>query len=247
MKRIFVYLIVFAILCFLSNSLIDYKLKRQIELESPYCLSFASAGANLLELRMECWAKIKINPTFEDMDRAIIKHLAHLNLSCDPQKIHHKQENNIFTSIYQTRNNGFEYRLGIRAGPGKESIQWFYIYSYGRSPVVWAQLMEKLQKENTVWFMTFSGEIPSRTDPGTRRVLARVMINHLENEIIDLQENGDELFVECRDRKTFTVNNLYLSCPLESSSTKIKLLVINDNKQDESIILPEEVKTAHWR
>ena len=73
MKKCVYYICIFIILCFFGDSAIKYSIAQQIENQSPYCLSFASIGANLLESRLDSWAKIKTVKTFAEMDQELKK------------------------------------------------------------------------------------------------------------------------------------------------------------------------------
>ena len=85
MKRSIAYIIVFITLCLICNYSIDYVQGKQIKEQSPYYLSFASIGANYLESRLDCWAKIKTSSTTEELQDYLNSLLQSLDIILEPE------------------------------------------------------------------------------------------------------------------------------------------------------------------
>lgn len=85
MKRSIAYIIIFIILCSISNYSIDYVQGKQIKEQSPYYLSFASIGAIYLESRLDCWAKIRTSSTKQELQDYLNNILQSLDMKMDPK------------------------------------------------------------------------------------------------------------------------------------------------------------------
>ncbi len=100
MKKISIYLIVFTIICFMSDAALKHSISKELENQSPYYLSFASIGANLLESRMDGWATIKTISSYDEMDKFLINILNHLDLPADNREFHHQNDGDIIFVRY---------------------------------------------------------------------------------------------------------------------------------------------------
>ncbi|NLX01335.1 MAG: hypothetical protein GXY40_02245 [Syntrophomonadaceae bacterium] len=85
MKRSIAYIIIFIILCSISNYSIDYVQGKQIKEQSPYYLSFASIGAIYKESRLDCWAKIRTSSTKQELQDYLHNILKSLDMNLDPK------------------------------------------------------------------------------------------------------------------------------------------------------------------
>lgn len=87
MQRCIIYITIFIILCSISNYSIDYVQGKQIKEQSPYYLSFASIGANYLESRLDCWAKIRTTSTKQDLQDYLNNILQSLDMTLVPESL----------------------------------------------------------------------------------------------------------------------------------------------------------------
>jgi hypothetical protein len=85
LKRSVAYIIIFIILCSISNYSINYVQGKQIKEQSPYYLSFASIGAIYLESRLDCWAKIRTSSTTQELQDYLVNILKTLDITFDPK------------------------------------------------------------------------------------------------------------------------------------------------------------------
>jgi hypothetical protein len=125
MRKAVMYLIVFIILCLSMEQGVNYSLGTQIKNQSPFYLSFSSIGANLLESRLDCWAKIKVNSTSKDLDSNLIHLLQHLQLPVQSHKFIHTQDNEIIELKYKCEKNSIDYNFTLRSD--KNLKETFYI------------------------------------------------------------------------------------------------------------------------
>ena len=85
LKRCVMSIIIFIILCSISNYSIDYVQGKQIKEQSPYYLSFASIGAIYLESRLDCWAKIRTTSTKLELQDYLNNILQSLDITLNPE------------------------------------------------------------------------------------------------------------------------------------------------------------------
>ena len=85
MKRCVMSIIIFIILCSISNYSIDYVQGKQIKEQSPYYLSFASIGAIYLESRLDCWAKIRTTSTKQELQDYLNNIQQSLDMRLNPE------------------------------------------------------------------------------------------------------------------------------------------------------------------
>ena len=85
LKRCVMSIIIFIILCSISNYSIDYVQGKQIKEQSPYYLSFASIGAIYRESRLDCWAKIRTTSTKQELQDYLNNILQSLDMRLNPE------------------------------------------------------------------------------------------------------------------------------------------------------------------
>lgn len=233
MKRILVYLMVFALLCFLSIHFINTCLARQSESHSPYYLAFASTGANLLELRFDSWAKIKINTSFEDMDTVIQEHLSWLKLSIDPAAIKHSSEGQNLQAWYQLHADDTVYQIAVHSSANDTAIVWFSLKSTRNDKNWLYEVNKRYQEKNYSWMQNYKGEIPLPTSCDSRRHMADAIVQYLHVQDALYQESDNTLLLEgkCRaqDNSIHEIR-FEISCPRAAQSTTLILTVLNDQE-----------------
>ncbi len=114
MRKLVSYLTIFIIICFASNSALIYSIGKEIDQQPLYYLSFASIGANLLESRLDCWAKIKTVSTKQEVDLALTKILLKLNLPAEEKKFMHQENTDTMVTQYGLHANDQDYLFIIQ-------------------------------------------------------------------------------------------------------------------------------------
>lgn len=100
MKRAIFYISLFVIICYYSELTINNSIGQEVNNRSPYYLSFASIGANLLESRLDCWAKIKTINSADEMNQTLLMVLNHLNLPADQNEFLHQETEDLLLTQY---------------------------------------------------------------------------------------------------------------------------------------------------
>lgn len=101
MRRCVMYIIIFIILCSISNYSIDYVQGKQIKEQSPYYLSFASIGAIYLESRLDCWAKIRTTSTKLELQDYLNNILQSLDITLNPKFLTITEKDNYTMLSYE--------------------------------------------------------------------------------------------------------------------------------------------------
>jgi hypothetical protein len=65
MPKVFTYLLAFVLLTTIGMNVANYTIELKDYNKTPYQQAFSSIGANSLEFRLDCWAKIKKDPDHE--------------------------------------------------------------------------------------------------------------------------------------------------------------------------------------
>jgi len=127
-KKILMYIIIFAFMCSIGNYGIEYTIGKKIENQSPYYLAFASIDANIIESRMDCWAKIDSFSPSEELVIDMKKIVKNLDLPLDPEKIieTNKKEGGIVQ--YDSKIGSQNFRIIIKTD--QQLRETYYILSF---------------------------------------------------------------------------------------------------------------------
>ncbi|WP_054693598.1 YwmB family TATA-box binding protein [Syntrophomonas palmitatica] len=113
MKKVIYYILFFIFICLIGNVYIQ----RQLELQSPYSLSFASIGAISLESRLDCWAKLNTESTVTELRQEMKKILSCLQLPINTGSIQTKKEGIINTVQYNIAHKKAHYYICLKSDP----------------------------------------------------------------------------------------------------------------------------------
>lgn len=191
MKKAIVYLTIFVIICFLSDSALQYSLGEEIDNQSPYYLSFASIGANLLESRLDCWAKIKIAPTNKELDQALQKILLYLKLPADEKEFLHQENNDIIISQYELSKDGLSYLIILQTNKADQESH-FLMTAISLTGDIKLRNDEKKIKEllDCNSYYSYKGSIDARFDNLGQEELLRVVMKCLKAEVNDVYQQN---------------------------------------------------------
>lgn len=199
MRRILSYLCLFIILCFMADAGIKYSIARQIDDQSPYCLSFASIGANLLESRLDCWAKIKTVKTYADMDQQLSEILALLDLPINEQDFQHQKQNGTQILRYKLNHNNHNYLFIIQTD---SADSYCLITAISKDDQQLREDEQKLKQAlNCKSYYHYQGVIRANLDKSDQEKLILVMIKSLQAQKVDEYENGNIISVTGYSRK----------------------------------------------
>lgn len=191
MKKVTIYLLIFVMVCFISDSALKYSIGQDIKNQSPYYLSFTSIGANLLESRLDCWAKIKATSSYDEMDQVLVETLHQLALPADESKFQHQEKDGISLVRYDFSNNNQYYYILLQTNASANATYFLLTGVDKNDDKKLRQDAKKLQKmlDCTVYYQ-YHGVIEARPDyPGQEKLLEIVMKN-LQADIIDVYKDN---------------------------------------------------------
>jgi len=181
MKKLINYITIFVIICFLSDSALQYSLGEEINNQSPYYLSFASIGANLLESRLDCWAKIKTASTNQELDEALLKILQYLELPANEKEFLHQETNDTMISHYELSNNGQRYQFVIQTNKTDHKSHFLMTAISSTGDLQLRKDEEKLRKVlDCKSYYLYKGSIDTRLDNAGREELLSVAMKCLK-------------------------------------------------------------------
>lgn len=190
MKQIFYYIGFFILFCFLGNTAVQYSIARQIDERAPYCLSFASIGANFLESRMDCWAKISLAKTFNEMDQELINILTTLKLPVQKQNFQHQENDGNKILRYEIIFNQQYYLFTLQNEP---DATYFLLTSISNKDDKQLQQIEKLlmQKLHCKSYWRYKGAIQTQLDAESRERYANILMKCLKATQLDSYEDAN--------------------------------------------------------
>ncbi len=192
MKRTATYLIIFLIICFLSDLALQNSLGQEIKNQSPYYLSFASIGANLLESRLDCWAKIKTSPTNKQLDQELQTILNSLDLpAADKNKILSQDNNDVIVSQYELNDNGISYQFILQTDKADQQSHLLMTATSLTGDIQLRIAEEKLKKVlDCNSYYSYKGLIDTRIDATGQEELLKIVMKCLKAQVNDVYQDN---------------------------------------------------------
>ncbi|MGI5920574.1 MAG: YwmB family TATA-box binding protein [Syntrophomonadaceae bacterium] len=186
MRRAVMYLIVFSILCLLMQQGINHTLGNQIKNQSPFCLSFTSIGANLLESRLDCWAKIRLTSTSKDLEQNLIQILQHLRLPVERKGFIYNTSPGIIELSYSCDQESLNYNFCLTSSqPNKETYYIITVISSKDSPKL-REIAQKLQSiANYSTYYSYTGTIPNLYDSNSHKRMLQNILKQLNAQTVE--------------------------------------------------------------
>jgi len=191
MKKAIMYLIVFVIICYYSESALKYTMGKEVDNQSPYYLSFASIGANLLESRLDCWAKIKTISSEEEMNQSLLMILNHLNLPADENEFLHQENKEILLTQYDLNYNNQNYYFMLQTNKIQKDSHLLMTVINKQNDQLLRQNEKKLSElfKCTAYYQ-FKGSIDARPDYAGQEELLNVVMQNLQADTKNVYRDG---------------------------------------------------------
>ncbi len=191
LKKVMTYLMLFAIFSFLGDSYLKNCIAQQTQIRSPYYLSFASIGANLLESRMDCWAKIRTSRNAEELDQ-VLEHLLNLlKIPADMNGFLHHENEDIITVEYSYNLNELNFYFLLQTNKkGDYSNLLVTITCKGDDQQLryYENQIGKLYR-TTVYYQ-YRGVLSARLDTDGQQELLNIMFTNLHATPNDVYTQG---------------------------------------------------------
>jgi hypothetical protein len=232
MKKMLIYILVFIILCFLADTGINASMAKQIDNQSPYCLSFASIGANLLESRLDCWAKIKPAESFQEMDQELIKILDILDIPVDQAAFNHQSDEGKLTLRYQAAKAQSNYIITLQT---EKQATYFVLTAISRHDDLTLRADEKKLKNKYKCksYFQYKGIIESCPDNNGRKSISQVICKCFKAQDSVCYEKGDLISMA-----TFSpvLKNKYDQVVLAGKVYNLQIAISNDSNKNQSYV-----------
>jgi hypothetical protein len=218
-------------LCYLANIGINQSIARQIDNRSPYYLSFASIGANLLESRLDSWAKINTANNFDEMDQELFTILNLLDLPMQ-ESINHKQEKGKLLVNYHTSKAQTEYQINLQSD---NHVTYYLLTAVSRQNDLTLRNDEKLLKQryNGKSYFQYKGIIHARPDSDGRQKILQVICKCLHAQEKEVYKSQNMFSMA-----TFSplLQEKYECVELAGESYNLQMAIRNDSDKNQSYV-----------
>lgn len=232
MRKLFIYIFVFILLCYVIETEIKHSIAEPIDHGSPYCLSFTSIGAILLESRLDCWAKIKTANHFQELDAELIMILQLLDLPFPRSAIMHEQQTDHISLFYHATKNQTDYFIRLQT----ESQNTYFLLTAISSQDDLAlhqdekRLKERYQSQS---YFQYKGMMNERPDQAERRQMLQVVCQSLQARAIDHYSAQN---MDCMAAFSPLLRENYDQVKLAGENYNLQAAIRNDSVLNQSYI-----------
>jgi len=166
--------------------MINYSLGQQIKKQSPYEQAFASIGAILLESRMDCWGKIQLRSTDNELDHALCEILSYLDLPIHKERFVHQRNQEEISVSYNIEQENEQYYLKIqkKTGTDKGNFLMTSLSTIGdQKQKSQEKVLGKHLKLET--YYCYTGNVPERTTALGREKLLNTVWKNMQANPVD--------------------------------------------------------------
>lgn len=191
MQKVLLYIFLFASFCGIIEWSVNYTVAKQIKSQSPYCLSFSSIGANLLESRIDCWAKIKTTSSTEEMDQNLIIILNHLQLPVENHKFVHAHNNNGDSLEYDCQKSAATFRFILQSDQKQKDL-YILISILSKQENLLPAYEKKLAKLlDCNCYYLYTGTINYNLSPSSQADLLKVVTKQMDATLVDTYQQDN--------------------------------------------------------
>lgn len=232
MKRAYVTVFVFIILCLLADSGIKNSIAEQIDNRSPYYLSFASIGANLLESRLDSWAKINTAEDFNDMERDLYELLELLDLPVKITSITYKQEQETRIISYQISQGQIDYLITLQSYDHSTHFILTAISRQGDLALRHKATLLKQHYQAKTYFQ-YKGIIYASPDQDGQIKIVNVICKCLQAKEIDTYKSENMVSMAAFSP---LLSNQYEDVKLAGKTYNLQMAIHNDSNKNQSYV-----------
>ncbi len=232
MKRAIFYIFLFVIICYYSELTLNNSIGQELNNRSPYYLSFASIGANLLESRLDCWAKIKTITSAEEMNQTLLTILNHLDLPADKNEFLHQETEELLLTQYNLNYNNRNYYFMLQTNKlQKESYLLMTLVNNQDDQ----QLLQTEKKLNELFacksYYRFKGVINAWPDNTGQEELLNIVMQNLDAATINIYR--DEQMVSMTG---FSSSLRYIPVDIAGTKCNVQTAIRRNNAENKTEI-----------
>lgn len=236
MKKVLLYIIIFASICYLTNYSIDYTIGKQLQNQSPYYLSFASIGANSLESHLDCWAKLKSTSSNEDMEAYLLDILECMGISVIKEKMLWQQNDSGKTLYYEIKMESENYYIAIENNNHDEATYLIVSVDSQKNKEL-NYLENKLNRligPKWTYYYRYTGKLDYIIDKSSQKKLMNIISHNLQ--CTGVTEFDDNSSLSCTGYSPL-VNKYCAPVTVEKSKYNVQIAVQIDEKQGNTNII----------
>ncbi len=232
MKKVTIYILVFIIFCYLADAGIKLSIAKQIDNRSPYCLSFASIGANLLESRLDSWAKIKTAENFNELDKELIGILTLLELPVQVSAMNYAQDKGKLILKYHTVKDRTDYHISLQTENHTTYFILTAVSCHGDLSLRNNAKLLKQQYKSKSYFQ-YKGIINARTDLEGQQKILHVMCKGMHARERDFYQSQEMISVATFSPK---LQDEFDRVELAGEIYNLQMAIRNDSNKDQSYV-----------
>jgi hypothetical protein len=175
----------------IGNHLISYSLGSQITKQPAYHLAFASIGANLLESRYDCWAKIRTVRTNQEMKNELTAILNYLKIPVKSNKFDYQQTQTRKTMQYETVQNFNRCIFTLQTTDNQTTYLLITIMSPGPDKYIQTVCHKMQKKTGCQSYFSYRASIKGSLDQNGKKELLGVLSRNLKIVDIEYYENNN--------------------------------------------------------
>lgn len=221
MKKVILYILIFACFCGLIELSVNYSMGQQIENKCPFCESFSSIGANLLESRLDCWGKIKTTSSAKELDQNLISILEHLQLPVNNYEFKHINRDNLNSLEYQCKKSTETFQFILQSDQAqKETYILISVVSKQTDANLPAYERNLKNILDCHCYYLYTGRINYNINPDSQLELLKVVLKKMDAKQIDLYRENNTTSITALSSKLISSVQ-----PVSTGLSKVNLQV----------------------
>ena len=191
MKRVIIYLTIFAALCSLGGYAIDKQLEQKMKNPSPYYLSFASIGAISLESRLDCWVKINKELNQDELEQRLLEIIRVLGINpVSPADLKRERD---FLLRYTFQDQQLSYYISAESDKNKNESYFLLNVISPEANADLARIEKELGRDKLDWqyYYLYTGKIDHYMDRESRAAIIQVIMENMGAKGGELYEDNN--------------------------------------------------------
>lgn len=186
MRKLALYIILFIVACATCNYGINQITASKINNRSPFYLCFASIGANSLESRMDCWAKIKTDSSARDIREIVYTILTQIQCPVSKNELEVESIAGGYVLDFETLYEGT--KIFLRAESNQENKETFFTCRLLTTSPAFEFKQYKHELDNVPglkwhYYYMFTAETTENVGTESQKPLLCVVMKNLEASI----------------------------------------------------------------
>lgn len=234
MKKIFLYLSAFLILTTFSNQALNFTLGYESKNRSPYSLAFASVGVNLLESRIDSWAKIKLCSTESEMQKEAERILKALNFAINNKNFSYFEDQALNKLVYLKEDKNKSIQLIIHSNfINEESYAVLSIINKNTnlSVLEYEKKLKNIHDFKTYYL--FSGKLDYLLDKDSQYRLLEIMLKNMKAENREVYSDQNLISITAFSKE---IEKYIVSAHSENKKYNIQAALKSDKEEGKTYI-----------